>query len=50
MPFTGKGKVETMQPTYIIYADILFITNLLLDYGILWATARFGHLATTNFR
>ncbi|MGI6686004.1 MAG: sigma-E processing peptidase SpoIIGA [Bacillota bacterium] len=39
-----------MQPTYIIYADILFITNLLLDYGILWATARFGHLATTNFR
>ncbi|MGI6630930.1 MAG: sigma-E processing peptidase SpoIIGA [Bacillota bacterium] len=39
-----------MQPTYIIYADILFITNFLLDYGILWATARFGHLTTTNFR
>lgn len=50
MPFTGKGKVIAMQPTYIIYADILFITNLLLDYGILWATARFGHLATTNLR
>lgn len=39
-----------MQPTYIVYADILFITNLLLDYGILWATARFGHLGTTYFR
>jgi len=39
-----------MQSTYIVYADILFITNLLLDYGILWATARFGHLSTTNLR
>jgi len=39
-----------MQSTYIIYADILFITNLLLDFGILWATARFGHLSTTYLR
>lgn len=39
-----------MQSIYIVYADILFITNLLLDYGILWATARFGHLSTTNLR
>lgn len=39
-----------MQSTYIVYADVLFITNFLLDFGILWATSRFGHLATTNMR
>jgi len=39
-----------LHPTYIVYLDVLFITNFILDYGILWATARLGHLATTWFR
>jgi stage II sporulation protein GA (sporulation sigma-E factor processing peptidase) len=37
-----------MYPTYIVYADVLFATNFFLDYGILWATARFGHLSTNR--
>ncbi|ATW25050.1 sigma-E processing peptidase SpoIIGA [Candidatus Formimonas warabiya] len=39
-----------MQPTYIVYADVLFLTNFFLDYGILWATAKFGHIATSHLR
>ncbi len=39
-----------MEPTYIVYADILFATNFFLDLGILWATARFGHFTTTGVR
>ncbi|MGI6677563.1 MAG: sigma-E processing peptidase SpoIIGA [Dehalobacterium sp.] len=39
-----------MESTYIIYADVLFITNFFLDFGILWATARFGHFGTNNLR
>lgn len=50
MPFQGKRKVMGMGSTYIVYADVLFITNFLLDYVILWATARFGHFGTSHLR
>ncbi|MDD2497158.1 MAG: sigma-E processing peptidase SpoIIGA [Desulfitobacteriaceae bacterium] len=39
-----------MQETYIIYADMIFFINFLLDLAILWATAKFGHLPTTRIR
>lgn len=39
-----------MVRTYIVYADVVFCTNFLLDGIILWATARFGHLRTSPVR
>lgn len=39
-----------MYPTYVVYADIIFLINFLLDLTILWATSRFGHLRTTLVR
>ena len=27
--------------TYIIYADVLFLLNFLLDFALLWASGRF---------
>jgi len=32
---------------YIIYLDIVFGINFLMDYGILWATAKLGQLETS---
>lgn len=42
--------MRVLHQTYIVYADTLFITNFLLDYGILWATARFGHFPASGMR
>ncbi|WP_258359339.1 sigma-E processing peptidase SpoIIGA [Moorella sulfitireducens (nom. illeg.)] len=33
-----------------LYLDILLVINLVMDYLILWATARLGQLATTPWR
>jgi stage II sporulation protein GA (sporulation sigma-E factor processing peptidase) len=32
---------------YIIYLDVVFGINFLMDYGILWATAKLGQLETS---
>ncbi|MGI6065321.1 MAG: sigma-E processing peptidase SpoIIGA [Bacillota bacterium] len=39
-----------MRETYIVYADMIFLINFLLDLAILWTTAKFGHLPTTRIR
>ncbi len=38
-----------MGQTYV-YLDVVFLINLLMDYAILWATARFGQLAASRKR
>ena len=35
-----------MANEYIVYADVLFLINLVMDYFLLWATARFGRFPT----
>ncbi len=35
-----------MYHQYIVYGDILFFVNLVMDYFLLWATGRFGQFPT----
>lgn len=36
-----------MDQDYVIYLDVVFGINFLMDYGILWATAKLGQLETS---
>lgn len=39
-----------MVNTYIVYLDVLFLINFLMDLAILWATAKLGQLETSRGR
>jgi len=39
-----------MNPNHIIYIDVLLVINLIMDYLVLWATARLGQFNTTFLR
>ncbi|MGI9951137.1 sigma-E processing peptidase SpoIIGA [Moorellaceae bacterium AZ2] len=46
----GAGVVGGVAGTHIIYLDIVLLINLLMDYVILWATARLSQTATSIWR
>ncbi|KKM12264.1 hypothetical protein SY88_03625 [Clostridiales bacterium PH28_bin88] len=39
-----------MQQDFVVYVDVVFFINLVMDYLILWAAARFGQLKTNFLR
>lgn len=41
---------RNMGNTYIIYLDVFFLINFLMDLAILWATSKLGHFETSRGR
>lgn len=39
-----------MLATYVVYADVLWLVNFVLDWVLLWAVARFGGVAARGWR
>lgn len=44
----GMGGIVMEQP--YVYLDVVFLINLIMDYAILWATARLGQLEVNHKR
>ena len=38
------------MPTYVVYLDEVILGNLVMNYAILWSTARFGRINTDMWR
>lgn len=39
-----------MENGYVVYLDVVFLINFLMDFAILWATSKFGHFKTSKKR
>ncbi|TDA70486.1 MAG: sigma-E processing peptidase SpoIIGA [Clostridia bacterium] len=39
-----------MPATSVVYGDVVFLINFIMDYLVLWATARFGQFKTASGR